>query len=335
MRHSFLIALFSSILFSSCLALPGPEPLFQSRAVIAAHSPSSDNAKFQIWVPYVGQGDATLMIFPNGKNLLIDAGPPGAGKNYILPLLEKLEIHTLDALVVSHYDLDHLGGVPEIFAGKDGIANTDDDIRILAAYDRGGAPWDNSPGYGNYLGTLEESKVPRFNLGAGDHLALDAEVNIRCVAANGVVGDGNAAPLTIDLSPPTYSGRENAASIALLFERGPFRYLSAGDLTGGGMSDGFLTPDVESSLAGLVGNVDALHVNHHGSRSSSNSAFVGLAPRSVFIQAGKDNPYHHPVPEVVERWEQSGAKIYSTKEGQGYLLESGGNGVSVKEIQPL
>ncbi|HKX12221.1 MAG TPA: hypothetical protein VJP40_03640, partial [bacterium] len=67
--------------------MPPPEELFQSRSKIAAREPDEEEAKLQIWIPYVGQGDGTLVIFPNGKTLLIDAGPPGAGKTYLLPLL--------------------------------------------------------------------------------------------------------------------------------------------------------------------------------------------------------------------------------------------------------
>lgn len=333
MLHRILLAFVASLALSSCLALPAPEELFQSRSVIATRSSAAEDGKFQIWIPYVGQGDATLMIFPNGKNLLIDAGPPGAAKTYLLPLFEKLKIKSLDTLVVTHYDLDHIGGVPEIFAGSDGILGNSDDIRILAAYDRGGVPWDSSAGYGKYLGSLEEWKVPRFPLAAGDSLDLDSALRIRCVAANGIVGDGVATPVAVDISPAAYSGRENAASIALLFEHHSFRYLTAGDLTGGGSADGFLTPDIETPLASLVGEVDAIHMNHHGSLSSSNEAMVATSPALAFVQAGIDNSYGHPVAEVLQRWTAAGVEIYSTAEGEGFVLQSGNSGASVQRIE--
>jgi competence protein ComEC len=271
------------------------------------------------------------VILPNGKNLLIDAGPPGAGKTYLLPLLKELKIKTIDALVVSHYDLDHLGGVPEIPPGLDGIPNTADDVKVLEVYDRGGEPWDNSPGYGKYLQSLEEWNIPRRELSAGESLTLDSAVRIRCVVANGIVSDGTTAPVIVDISPPTYAGRENAASIGLLIEFGEFRYLTAGDLTGGGMSDGFLTPNVETPLAALVGEVDALHVNHHGSGSSSNEAFVKTSPRVAFIQAGKDNPYRHPAGDVLRRWGDTGAEVYSTENEKGLLLEAIGGEISIRQ----
>jgi competence protein ComEC len=311
-RRTLSLLLLSQV-FTSCLAIPGPEALFRSRS-----------GKLQIWIPYIGQGDATLFIFPNGKNMLIDAGPPGAAKKYLLPLFEKLGVKTIDALIVSHYDLDHLGGVQELALGNDGQANTQDDIRIGKAYDRGGEPWDENPGFGAYLETLDRFSIPRQTLQAGDDLVLDSTVFLRCVAANGIVGDNGRLSVAIDISPSAYSGRENAASVALLLEYESFRYLTAGDLTGGGPTDGFLTPDVETALAELVGKISAVHINHHGSLSSSNEAFVSTSPQAVFIQAGESNRYRHPAEEVVSRWQDRGAEIYLTKENEMYLLEKSG-----------
>ncbi|HKY62458.1 MAG TPA: MBL fold metallo-hydrolase [bacterium] len=331
-RKSYLAALLSLSL-PACLAMPPPEELFQSRANIAPRAASEEDGKLEIWIPYVGQGDGTLVVLPNGKNLLIDAGPPGAGKNYLLPLLAELKIQTINALVVSHYDLDHIGGVSEIPLGLDGLPNTADDVNVLAVYDRGGEPWDSSPGYGKYLESLDDWKIPRRTLSAGDSLLLDSAVSIRCVVSNGIVGDGSSAPEVVDISPATYAGRENAASVGLLIEFGDFRYLTAGDLTGGGMADGFLTPDVETPLAELVGEVDAVHVNHHGSGSSSNEEFVKIGAQMVFIQAGKDNPYHHPTNEVLQKWADLGSEIYSTADGDGFALESKDRSISVQLLE--
>lgn len=307
--------------------MPPPEELFQSRSKIATRASVEPETKLQIWIPYVGQGDGTLVIMPNGKNLLIDAGPPGAGMTHLLPLLQKLKIQTIDALVVSHYDLDHLGGVPEIPLGLDGIPNTPDDVKVIEVYDRGGEPWDNSPGYGSYLGSLEEWKIPRISLKSGDTLTLDLGVSILCVAVNGIVSDGSSAPLITDISLPSYSGRENAASIALLLEFGSFRYLTAGDLTGGGMTDGFLTPNVETEVAKVIGAVDALHANHHGSLSSSNIEFIqSTRPDFVFIQAGENNQYRHPHPSVLDQWNAISAEIYLTQENEHIGLGVFANG---------
>jgi competence protein ComEC len=266
--------------------------------------------------------------------MLIDAGPPQAGKNYLLPLLKELGIEKIDALIVTHYDADHLGGVPSLLAGEDGMIGTEDDFPVRAVYDRGGTPWDNSPAYLPYVEAIAVLRIPRYALQAGQRLALDPDTLIHCVAVNGVVDAGGGNQAIVDLSPSTYSSQENAASVALLIQVENFRYLTAGDLTGGASLNGFLTPDVETLLADAVGEVDALHVNHHGSLSSSNQHYVNrTSPEAVFIQAGVGNPYGHPAWEVMKRWKNIGAEIYSTEEGKGYWVTTDGQEYKVNPIE--
>ncbi|MGH7678875.1 MAG: ComEC/Rec2 family competence protein [Gemmatimonadaceae bacterium] len=61
----------------------------------------------------VGQGDATLIVTPERRRVLIDAGPLGSG---VAPRLKRLGIDTLDLVIASHNHADHIGGMPEIFA---------------------------------------------------------------------------------------------------------------------------------------------------------------------------------------------------------------------------
>lgn len=327
------LTLFTLLSLNACLALPDLQMRAETRRTVATHLTRESEGTLEIYVPYVGQGDGTLVRFPNGKTLLIDAGPQSAGKDRMLPLLRALKISHLDALLVTHYDFDHLGGVPGLLAGEDGVPNTEDDISVGVAFDRGGQPWDNSPGYPDYLGALDERKIPRHELTAGEAMDLDSEVMIRCVAVNGKVSMGVGDFSAVDLSVPAYSGKENGASVALLVEYGTFRYLTAGDLTGGGATDGFLTPDVETLVGEAVGKVNVVHVNHHGSLSSSNLSYVNAThPEAVVVQAGKDNPYHHPVPEVMERWREIGAEVYSTGEEVGYLIKSEGKIPSIEAL---
>ncbi|HCU23479.1 MAG TPA: hypothetical protein DF383_00560 [Deltaproteobacteria bacterium] len=319
------------LVFHACLQVPSLS-LHPDDLQSGGHSlPPPVEGTFQIYFPYVGQGDAGLMIFPNGKTLLIDAGPPGAGAKYLLPLLRELNIDRLDALLVSHYDADHLGGIPSLLQGEDGIWKTADDIAVGQAYDRGGEPMDFSPEYLPYLEALQQKAVPRRRLAAGQEMLLDDSVEIRCLAAGAEVLSPRGDVISIDLSPNTYTSKENAASIALSFRFGDFKYFTAGDLTGGGMLNGFLSPDIETLVAKTLGRVDVLHVNHHGSATSSNAAFVAAtSPEAVMIQAGKNNPYGHPNAEVVERWKNIGSRIYTTQEGVGFVLTSEGSGVEIR-----
>ena len=328
------IYLVITLLFlNACINFPAQMEVRGNSQSNVTTTPISDNPPLKIYIPYVGQGDGSLLQLPNGKTLMIDAGPPAAGNDALLPLLRTLNLSSLDALLVTHYDKDHLGGVPSLLAGEDGALGTDDDIQVGTDYDRGGEQWDKSPGRIPYMSALDTLKIPRVVIEAGQTIDLDQEVSIKCIAVNGSVIDNAENILSVDLTPSTYSGQENASSIALLIEYKNFRYLTAGDLTGGGSPDGFLTPDIESLVADVVGKVDVLHVDHHGSMTSSNLHFVETtAPEAVFIQAGINNPYGHPVPEVVDRWKSVEAEIYSTQGGQGYVLSTDGEGFGIESL---
>jgi len=67
----------------------------------------------------VNTGDSTLIISPDGKGVLIDAGDRGRGKNPISNFLDKAEedgiLNSLDYTVATHYDADHIGGMDEVY----------------------------------------------------------------------------------------------------------------------------------------------------------------------------------------------------------------------------
>ncbi len=327
---SFTIRIFYSLLLmglfleSACIRYPNSgiqnswtQQLPSSQQTTSDETDDETSSNFlKITALNVGQGDATLITTPNGKNLLIDGGRDGKGRDVILPYLKSRGISSLEAVVVTHYDGDHLGGIDEVIAGEDEKLGSDDDwIPKLGVYDRGGYPFDNAPFYSSYL---QASGEHRKTLAIGETVNLDINVEIRCVAVNGKVQNGE----NIDLSQPGFSEIENSASIALLITYGNFTYLTSGDLTGGGSPGGYKTLDVETPLAKVVGPVTAVHANHHGSLSSSNEIWIEtLQPELVFFSVGNENDYHHPAQEVLERWQATDAEIWLTEKGSGGFVQ--------------
>jgi len=111
--------------------------------------------------------------------------------------------------------------------------------------------------------------------------------------------------------------------------------LTAGDLTGGGFSGDLDTKDLESHLAELVGPITVVHLNHHGSRTSSNVNYLdGLLPKAAVISAGLDNDFGHPHWDVLKRLEERGIPDY--RSDQGHLeITSDGNGFEIQEAIEL
>lgn len=252
----------------------------------------------------VGQGDSTLIVTPTGQTILIDSGPLEGGENQVLPLLARLGIYHIDALFVSHYDGDHLGGIPEIIAGQDQEPGTSDDLLPNIVYDRGGQKEGDDELFENYKKAVGEK---RQMIEVGNSVFFEGGLTIDCLIING---------RTLEEDLAIEADDENAHSMGLLISYGNFRYFTAGDLPGGGFSGDEQTVDLESLVAPWVGRVDVLHVNHHGSNTSSNNFFLEtLNPSVALISSGEDNSYGHPHADVLNRLNQAEAQIYLTEEG--------------------
>ncbi len=337
--HFFLLTF---IFFSSCMPTgkistsssnptpySGSSPLTPNTSPLPASPLTPHSSPLTITILNVGQGDATLLQTPNGKTLLIDGGFDGKGESVILPFLESQNISSLNSIVTTHYDADHMAGLDEVVSVHP---------PTLGVFDRGNFPLDESPFYSSYL----EAMAPfRKTLVAGDEIALDPSLKIRCFISNGQIWQGSL--LSLD---GNFSQKENSSSIGLLIEYRKFRYFSGGDLTGGGNPGGFQTLDLETELATKLGKVSAIHVNHHGSSTSSNAAFVEIThPLVALFNVGDENEYHHPAQEVLERWKNIGAELWLTEKGSGgfiagehvvngnIIIESDGNSMKVNGVE--
>ena len=235
----------------------------------------------------VGQGDATLIVSPTGRTVLIDGGNIGKGNSAVVPLLRTLGISSLDYVIASHYDADHIGGLDEVVDSLGGIND--------AAFDRGDSDLaKRTDEYNDYVASVG---AKRKTIQPGTELDLGPEVEMECVAVNGVVVSRSQRP--------TRRLDENGHSIALRLRYGKFDYFTGGDLTGGGKSGGRTTADVETIVADVVGNVDVLRVSHHGSSTSSNMLFLEtLQPETAIISVGTGGVnlrYKHPTRDVLNR----------------------------------
>src|SRR4051812_38923541 len=137
----------------------------------------------QIYFVDVGTGAGTLIVSPTGKTLLVDGGPPGAGAK-IISLLDAKGISQIDYTVVTHYHIDHMGGMIEVLnahrvknAASGGIA-----------FDNGDAPDVQPPGtstsatstrgtYLTYVAAATAAGVARTTVNPGS-LALDGLVDL-------------------------------------------------------------------------------------------------------------------------------------------------------------
>ncbi|MDI6808847.1 MAG: MBL fold metallo-hydrolase [Candidatus Eisenbacteria bacterium] len=253
-------------------------------------------ANLEIHCIDVGQGDATLVISPTGKTLLFDSGETGKGTNVVLPYLQSKGISSLDYTVVSHYHVDHIGGLDEVINGLGGSSKIN-----VAAYDRGGSY--TTQAYVQYVNAVGSKRTTFVK---GQVLDLGGGATATCVALN-----GNGVSGVSD---------ENDLCVVLKIKIGSFEFYQAGDLSGAN-SGGY--KDVESSVAPLVGDVEVYRVDHHGSAYNSNQTLVNaLLPEVSIISVGS-NSYGHPTQTVINRLVAANSYIYQTELGSAGTIPSG------------
>ncbi len=245
----------------------------------------------RILYPDIEQGSAVLVVSPTGNAMLVDAGSGLSPADddialYVQRLITDGVITSLDFVVASHYDEDHIGRLEDVLS-YGGVSPS------VITYDRGGFGGTPSTfAFADYLDAALDNN--RTTITPFTDLDLGGGVMVECYAVNGALRDGS----TVDLSA---SGQfENSTSVALVVRYGSFDAWIGGDLTG---SIDAGVADVEGPTAALVGDLDLYTVNHHGSRTSSSSQFLSTIKAEVAInQSSVTNGFGHANSEVVTRF---------------------------------
>ncbi len=212
----------------------------------------------------VGQGDATLILFKEGASVLVDGGPAygnlDAGELAVLPELRRLGIRKLDAVIATHGDMDHVGGLFTLLRR----------FPVTAFYDNGGEE--------KMLGALRsvaaEHGVRTARLSAGDRLAFGG-------------GSIDVLSPTLKFFDAAVERKGNNRSLVLVATMEGKRLLLPGD------AEMPVERDLLARRAPV--GVDLLHVAHHGSRSSTTPEFTAAAgPKLAVISDGAQNIFHFP-----------------------------------------
>lgn len=233
----------------------------------------------------VGQGDSALVLFPNNKVMLIDGGPPEAGRVLVQKLRQR-GVRSIDWLVATHPHSDHIGGLIRVLR----------EFPVEEVWDSGFVH--DSPTYRDFLLAVRSAKNragtrPKFEV-VQRGKRFEPAPNIRLEVL---------APSKPYLRGTTSDPNNN--SVVIRLEAGRVRYLFTGDM------------ETEQQERLYAQNVDlqaeVLKVAHHGSSTSTNREFLRrVRPRVAVISCGQDNPYGHPHREVLRNLEQAQVTVYRT-----------------------
>ena len=246
-------------------------------------APRPENGKvLQVYFVDVEGGQATLFVTPEGKSLLIDTGWPdsnGRDADRIVAAAKLAGIKQIDFVLLTHYHIDHAGGLPQLAA----------QIPIGTMIDHGEnrEPKETATErvWQDYETLLAKGELKRIIAKAGETLPLEG-VEVRVISSDGKLiekplsgaGDKNATCSAAQKYRLDHT--ENARSLGVLLTFGKLRILDLGDLTS----------DKEAELVcpeNKLGVMDIYVVSHHGTFTSNSPEFLrAIAPRVAVMDNG-------------------------------------------------
>lgn len=231
----------------------------------------------------VGQGDSILLVLPQGRTLLVDAGGMpqwmhsdlDIGEDVVSPYLWSREISRLDGVVITHAHADHIGGMRAIL----------DNFHPRELWLGVNSP---SPQLQAVLREAKELGVRIISHRGGDNFELGG-TSIRILAPA--------------LDPVSRTWLANDDCMVMKISFGGTSALLEGDAERA----------TERRIAGEQPQANLLQVAHHGSATSTMPELLAkVRPRFAVISVGARNVYGHPRQEVLNRLEESKVTTYRT-----------------------
>jgi competence protein ComEC len=240
----------------------------------------------------VGQGDSIVIELPYRKAAyVIDTGgtitfgEPNwktptkqfeVGRKIVVPYLKGRGITTIDKLIISHADADHMEGADEVL----------EEMRVEEIHISPGSEMEVA--MKDILRIAENKRIPFLTMKEGVSWT-----------------EGSSSFHYVAPKEGSYAG--NASSLVLFMKTSGPSFLFTGDIEKEGEAQ-FLRKYGHSDFGPVI-----LKEGHHGSRTSSTDQFVNaLRPELTIFSAGRNNRYGHPHPEVVETFEKYGLRTMST-----------------------
>ena len=239
------------------------------------------------------KGDSTLVVFPNGKSMLIDGGLATSYPD-MRDVISEFDLSRIDVVVATHPDQDHISGLSELIE--------DQTIAVGSVFISPVS--EDTEAYRSFLSLAQNEQI----VYSGTTMPLDDDVYVQV------------------LSPPrqlipddTNASSANSNSIVLLLEYGDIEMLFTSDTTH--TTESWLV----RSQPDLI-DVDIMSSPHHGSKHSNTPAFIlATSPGVVIFSADEDNQYNYPHEETISRYVSAGITSMHTSNGDIIFQTDGTN----------
>ncbi len=256
----------------------------------------------------VGQGDAIYIQFPDGKDMLVDAGDRDSEiTNQLISYLDSLGSlkDGLDYLMLTHTDSDHVGGMDNVLAEYE--------VRRVYMPNVGAKESDPERGYI----TTKTAYVPFYE-------AVQAEVGVEVIYNEGTLKI-EGEKYNVDIYCPNaeyYDGikdssdshNKNNMSPVVIVEYAGVKTLLSGDLNADTNSTTYAWSErhfIERTNA-LKLDCDVLKAGHHGSYGSTGEELLNFTtPEHIVVCVGEGNSYGHPHDDFLQRVQSYSATLYN------------------------
>lgn len=254
-----VIIMMVSLLFVSCVHLSSPEPSIITTS-LANPVQRSESEQGLLAVRFLGlhelgekNGESNLIITPNGRTVLIDAGRK---KDYaqLRDIFSEAGIDTLDYLIFTHFHDDHIGDFQQL--------SKEFSIGKVFLVDFPGLQGQSAENSAEIMSVLAGKQIPYGFMKSGDFLDVDAEVRISCLSPD---------------SPVSYDSTVVDERTATIFENQHSLVVQLSYINHTFLFTGDIYKDMEFSLIKRYGSSlhsDVLKVPHHGLSTSSSTAFI-------------------------------------------------------------
>jgi len=248
----------------------------------AAVAAAPDDHRLNVSFLDVGQGDSILIVTPAGQQILVDGGPDP--DRVCLELSKKLPFwdRSLDLVVLTHPDDDHLAGLPEVLKRYEVKQVLESGLEV------------NSPAYQEWLTLIKEKNIERTIAIAGQEIVFGEGVIIDVLNPQRELTSSDASDV-------------NNNSVVLRLVSGDVGFMLTGDIE----------QEVEQELVhvGCAPGTTVLKVSHHGSNGATSRQFLAsVQPQVAVVSVGEGNTFGHPHEDVIMRLENvvGADKIYVT-----------------------
>jgi len=243
------------------------------------------------WMLDVGQGDCSVIFYKTQYVYLVDGGSTSkknVGDKIIIPFLKSQGVNGIDAVFVTHPDMDHTSGIMELL-----MQAREENMPVKRLILSKAAMRNEKDSLQELLDMARKQGITVLTLEAGDVLCQNG-LKITCLYPD---ADSNETG--------------NNASLTLAFETSDWCGIYTGDLELEG--EAVLLEKYGSYLKNR--SVDVLKVGHHGSSGSTGEKFLqAVQPSMALISCGKDNSYGHPHTETLNRLSKIGCEVLTTPE---------------------